>query len=77
MLVLTGPVGVGKTTVHARLGGRDTGESLAWHRNRAAELMLLMERNALRDVVFDTENRPASDVAREIARYLRWIREPL
>jgi adenylylsulfate kinase-like enzyme len=59
-------------TLHARLARRDAGASLEWHRHRAAELALLMERNAIGDLTIDTEGNSASDVAREITRYLRW-----
>jgi chloramphenicol 3-O-phosphotransferase len=63
-------------TIHARLAGRDAGESLVWYRQRAAELILLMERNAIGDLAIDTEGKPVSEIAREIVCRLQWIRDP-
>lgn len=62
-------------TLHARLARRDSGASLAWHQQRAAELALLMERNSIGDVIIDTEGKPESDVAWEIVRHLQWVRD--
>ncbi len=62
-------------TLHSRLARRDTGASLAWHQHRAAELVLLMERNGIGDVIIDTEGKPERDVASEIVRHVGWLRD--
>jgi broad-specificity NMP kinase len=63
-------------TIHARLARRDTGDSLEWHRNRAAELLLLMEQNAIGDLRIDTEGKTEHEVACEIVRRVQWVRDP-
>ncbi len=51
-----------------RLAGRESGESLEWHRNRAPELQGIMERAGVGDVVIEVGSRGPRDVAEEIAR---------
>jgi hypothetical protein len=62
-------------TLNARLARRDAGASLVWHQQRAAELILLMERNGIGDLIIDTEGKPESEVAWEIVRHLQWVRD--
>ena len=63
-------------TIERRLSGRETGEALAWHRRRAAELAALMERNRVEDLVVDTEGRSPADVAREVVTRGNWFNPP-
>ena len=49
-----------------RLEGRDSGASLAWHRERAAVLVAQMERDRVEDLLVETEGKTVADLAREI-----------
>jgi adenylylsulfate kinase len=63
-------------TLHARLARRDAGASLAWHQQRAAELILLMERNGIGDLIINTEGKTEGEVAWEIVHHLLWVPGP-
>jgi energy-coupling factor transporter ATP-binding protein EcfA2 len=60
-------------TLRQRLEGREVGASLAWHQQRAAELTTLMERARLEDLLVDTMDRSALDIAGEIIARTGWI----
>jgi len=60
-------------TLGLRLEGREVGASLAWHQQRAAELTALMEQAQLEDLLVDTMDRSALDIAREVAARTQWI----
>ncbi|SFJ33364.1 hypothetical protein SAMN02799624_04111 [Paenibacillus sp. UNC496MF] len=56
---------------HARIRGREkTFESLNWHLRRSAQLAAELAVKKLEHVVVDAENKPPSEIAREIIR--RW-----
>ncbi len=59
-------------TVAARLRGRESGESLAWHLRRAPELTGIMERNGVGDLVVETDGRTPEELAVEILRLVGW-----
>jgi len=60
-------------TLRQRLEGREVGTSLAWHQQRAAELMTLMEQAQLEDLLVDTMDRSALDIASEIVARTKWV----
>jgi shikimate kinase len=49
-----------------RLEGRETDHTIEWYRHRAPELQRIMEREQVADIVIDTGERSATDVAVEI-----------
>ncbi len=59
-------------TLHARLEGRETGESLAWHQRRAVELSALMDRAALEDGLVETDGKTVEQVALEALEGAGW-----
>ena len=63
-------------TMHRRLEGRENGASLAWHKERAAELLALMDERAVEDVLVQTEGRTAVEVAREVLARVGWVEGP-
>ncbi len=65
---LTAPV----ETMHRRLEGRESGASLVWHKERAAELLALMDERAVEDVLVQTEGRTAVELAREVLARVGW-----
>jgi deoxyadenosine/deoxycytidine kinase len=60
-------------TLRARLEQREIGPSLTWHQQRAEELMVQMERDAVEDLRLNTEGKTVVAVAREILQQTRWI----
>jgi broad-specificity NMP kinase len=60
-------------TITNRLAGRETGSSLRWHQQRAQELMEIMDREGVGDLIIDTENRSAEDIAAEILLQSGWL----
>jgi hypothetical protein len=60
-------------TLHGRLRQREIGASLTWHQQRARELMMQMEREAVEDLRVDTEGKAITEVAREILQQTRWL----
>lgn len=59
-------------TVAARLRGRESGESLAWHLARAPELTGIMERNGVGDHIVATDGRTPADLAAEVLGLVGW-----
>jgi len=59
-------------TLQARVAKRESGDSLVWHQQRAAELALQMERDALEDLRIETEDRSAHAIAQEILDRVAW-----
>jgi adenylylsulfate kinase len=60
-------------TLRQRLAGREVGASLAWHQQRTAELTTLMEEARLEDLLVDTMDRSALDIAQEILAHIKWL----
>jgi adenylylsulfate kinase len=60
-------------TLRQWLAGREVGASLAWHQQRAAELTTLMEEARLEDLLVDTIDRSALDIANEILAHIKWL----
>ncbi len=61
------------STLKRRLEARETGASLVWHQNRAAELIEIMEHNTVEDLLVHTDGKTTAEVAREIAEKIGWI----
>ena len=59
-------------TVAARLRGRESGESLAWHLRRAPELTEIMGRNGVGDIVVETDDRTPEEIAVQILGLVGW-----
>ncbi|HEX8599341.1 MAG TPA: hypothetical protein VF952_12595 [Chloroflexia bacterium] len=59
-------------TIHRRLEGREAGDSLRWHQERAAELLDLMEEHAVEDLLVQTEGKTAAAVAGEVLARIGW-----
>ncbi len=59
-------------TIHTRLEGREKGDSLRWHKERAAELLDLMYERAVEDLLIQTEGKTAAEVAGEVLSRLGW-----
>jgi broad-specificity NMP kinase len=60
------------STIADRLRGRESGDSLRWHVNRAGELTEIMDREAVGDFLVDTDARSREAIALEILR--QWER---
>ena len=60
------------TTIIHRLEERESGASLIWHSQRAAELLAQMEERRLEDILVQTEERTVMEVAREILDRAGW-----
>jgi adenylylsulfate kinase len=63
-------------TIHRRLEGRETGDSLQWHKHRAVELTELMDRRRIGDLHIDTEGKPVERIASEILSQTGWLQYP-
>jgi adenylylsulfate kinase len=63
-------------TILSRLDRREVGASLAWHRQRAADLIMLMEHHRIEDLVVDTEGKPVMDIAWEVLMQTGWADIP-
>ena len=59
-------------TIERRLACRENGDGLDWHRRRAAELIGIMERNRVEDLLLETDGRSPLDVAREVLARAGW-----
>lgn len=60
-------------TIHQRLQDREQGaDSLVWHQARAIELDELMTRNAIGDVLLNTDGRALPELAREALAICGW-----
>jgi adenylylsulfate kinase len=57
-----------RETLWSRLARRESGESLRWHQNRAVELAALMDKEAISDVLVETDEKTIPEVADEILR---------
>lgn len=64
-------------TIHRRLEGRETGDSLEWHRHRAVELTELMDRHRVEDLLIDTEGKTVAQIAAEVLKRAKWLPDPL
>lgn len=61
-------------TIHKRLEGREVGNSLTWHLNRAVELTEQLEQKKTDDVTIDTENKTTAEVAGEVLAESGWLK---
>ncbi|HEY3285169.1 MAG TPA: hypothetical protein VGN26_23095 [Armatimonadota bacterium] len=59
-------------TLHGRLDGREEGEDLRWHRNRAVELTGIMESTGVGDLIIRTDGRRPAAIASEALQRARW-----
>jgi len=57
--------------VHARLHARESGDSLKWHLNRAAELTERLENAKIENLVINTNSKTVNDVADEVIA--KWL----
>ncbi len=60
-------------TLAAQVARRETGNGLAWHLARAAELAGQMDRDRVEDLLIDTAERPAATIAREVLLRAGWL----
>lgn len=60
-------------TIHRRLAGREVGAGLAWHQQRAAELLAQWDAQPVEDLRVDTEEKSALAIAEEILRRSQWL----
>lgn len=60
-------------TILRRLDGRESGASLAWHQARAAELLQLMDAQAVEDILVSTEGQTVEEVARAVLAQIGWL----
>jgi broad-specificity NMP kinase len=59
-------------TIVQRLGGRESGENLIWHQQRAAELHAQMERDCVEDHRIMTDNKSIEEIAQEVIEQIGW-----
>jgi adenylylsulfate kinase-like enzyme len=59
-----------------RVRRREAGAGLDWHLDRAAELAAQMERDRVEDLVVETDERAAVEVAREVMERIGWWDSP-
>lgn len=59
-------------TIERRLTERETGASLEWHMQRAAELTQIMERNQVGDVLIETDEKTVGAIAGEALAGAGW-----
>ena len=60
-------------TLQARVGKREAGAGCDWHLQRAAELATQMDRDALEDILVETDGRAPEAIAREILARSGWL----
>jgi predicted kinase len=60
-------------TLLRRLEVRETGASLVWSKQRTAELVEIMERARIEDILINSEGKSVAEVAREVVRRSRWF----
>jgi adenylylsulfate kinase len=60
------------TTLRQRLELRETGTSLAWHQQRAAELLALMDERRVEDFAIETDDKPVHEIVDEIMSRSGW-----
>ncbi|HEX6799640.1 MAG TPA: hypothetical protein VF116_18170 [Ktedonobacterales bacterium] len=63
-------------TLAARVGEREQGSGRDWHLARAAELAAQMDRDAVEDVLIETDGRPVTAIAREALARCGWPLSP-
>ncbi len=59
-------------TLQVRVAARELGSGRAWHLARAAELAAQMDRDAVEDVLIETEGRPLAEIAHEAMARFGW-----
>lgn len=59
-------------TLAARVAGRERGSGRDWHLARAAELAAQMDRDAVEDVLIETDGRSLAEIAREALARCGW-----
>jgi hypothetical protein len=59
-------------TLTGRVRQRETGDGLAWHLHRTAELAAQMERGKVEDVVVETDGRSVAEVAQAVLARCGW-----
>lgn len=64
-------------TFAARVGEREQGSGREWHLARAAELAAQMDRDAVEDVLIETDGRLVTAIAREALARCGWPLPPL
>ena len=60
-------------TLQGRIERREAGVGRDWHLHRAAELEAQMDRDALEDLLVETDGRSPDDIAREILARSGWL----
>jgi len=60
-------------TLQARVEQREAGAGREWHLQRAAELAAQMDRDALEDILIETDKRTPEAIAREILARSGWL----
>jgi len=58
--------------IERRLVGRESAETIAWYRRRAAELTKIMDRNEVGDLVIDTSEATPGEIARQALVAAGW-----
>lgn len=71
---LRAPVPVLQARLLHRYGGPEAGRDAAWHVERAAELAPLMDKEAVEDLLIDTEGRSPAEIAETILSHVSWLR---
>jgi hypothetical protein len=66
----------GSKLLVARVRQRELGSGREWHARRAIELAEIMERNRVEDLLVATDDRPVTEIAREILRRSGWPTVP-
>jgi adenylylsulfate kinase-like enzyme len=59
-----------------RVAQRELGSGRDWHLRRAAELAAQMERDAVEDLLVETDGRAIAEIAGEIVLHTSWISSP-
>jgi adenylylsulfate kinase-like enzyme len=59
-----------------RVAQRELGAGRDWHLRRAAELAAQMERDAVEDLLVETDGRAIAEIASEIVLRISWISSP-
>jgi shikimate kinase len=62
-------------TLHQRLAGREVGDSLNWHQQRAAELIAIMDEHRVEDLLIDTDGRSSDEIVAELLSRCAWHSE--
>jgi hypothetical protein len=62
-------------TLESRLRRRERGADLAWYLHRGPELVAIMERAGIGDILVDTDDRSVGEIAAEVLRRSGWLAE--